>query len=163
MLPFDDKRWDELDGGYRDKCDPRPALNKLRHNDDSAWDELWNDLHHQGDVGVASYAAVPHLVEIHRTRDVPAWQTYALLATIELCRSDDDNPKLPKWLQTSYEQAWKQVVSLGCRDLQRVSDETTIRSIYSAIALAKGVAALGEIILTCSAEELLEFAEAYNG
>jgi hypothetical protein len=33
----------------------------LQSNTDSskAWDELWNELHHQRDVGEASYAAVP--------------------------------------------------------------------------------------------------------
>jgi hypothetical protein len=32
------------------------------------WDELCNELHHQGDVGLASYAAIPQLVRISEER-----------------------------------------------------------------------------------------------
>jgi len=35
---------------------------------DAAWAELWQGLHHQGDVCEASYAAVPHLVRIQPDR-----------------------------------------------------------------------------------------------
>lgn len=47
--------WGELEGGYRQRYDPRPAFAALAdgHGD---WDELWQELHHQGDVGVASYS-----------------------------------------------------------------------------------------------------------
>jgi hypothetical protein len=30
------------------------------------WNILWDDLHHQGDVGEASYAVVPYLAEYAR-------------------------------------------------------------------------------------------------
>jgi len=64
-----DARWSMLAGGYRIPYDPRPALSKLAANfaDKSAWDELWNELHHQGNVGEASYAAVTALVDIYPT------------------------------------------------------------------------------------------------
>jgi len=48
------------------------------------WEELWNELHHQGDVGDASFASVPFLVRSYRQRDVINWNTYALVAIIEL-------------------------------------------------------------------------------
>ena len=56
-----DDRWPQLRGGYRTPFDPRRLLAELQSNIDSskAWDELWNELHHQRDVGEASYAAVP--------------------------------------------------------------------------------------------------------
>src|SRR5215469_1203330 len=61
MLGLTDKPWTELIGGYRTAFDPRPALHKLESNVHAkeAWHELWEELHHQGDVGEASYAAVP--------------------------------------------------------------------------------------------------------
>lgn len=84
---MEDEKWIGLEGGYRGcQYDPRPALTRLRAGDESAWTELWNELHHQGDVGLASYAVVPQLVRIHRDRDIPDWQTYALIGTIEVCR-----------------------------------------------------------------------------
>ena len=71
-----DEQWRGLEGGYRLPLDPRPMLARLRAGDVNAWDDLWQDLHHQQDVGVASYAAVPELVSIHRERDEPDWNTY---------------------------------------------------------------------------------------
>jgi hypothetical protein len=61
MLDLDDKRWEDLKGGYRIRFDPRPLLLKLESGTDSevVWRELWGGLYHQGDVGEASYAAVP--------------------------------------------------------------------------------------------------------
>src|ERR1700694_4323640 len=72
MLSLDDNRWNNLTGGYRVKCDPRPLLARLEsdQNKETAWHELWEELHHQGDVGDASYASVPHLVRIHRQGDL---------------------------------------------------------------------------------------------
>lgn len=72
MLSFADKRWSDLKGGYRMKFDPRPFLSSIETDEDTdaAWHELWEELHHQGDVGDASYAAVPHLVRIPRLRGV---------------------------------------------------------------------------------------------
>jgi hypothetical protein len=58
---YNDERWIELKGGYRTRFDPRPALSQIRDGvrSDEAWTALWEDLHHQGVVGEASYAAVP--------------------------------------------------------------------------------------------------------
>jgi len=56
-LGLDDNRWNHLTGGYRTKCDPRPLLAQLEseQNKERAWHRLWEELHHQGDVGEASY------------------------------------------------------------------------------------------------------------
>ena len=70
MLSLNDERWQNLDGGYRTQFDPTSLLSQLESGQGSkaAWHELWEGLHHQGDVGEASYAAVPHLVRIYRAR-----------------------------------------------------------------------------------------------
>src|SRR6202166_34878 len=61
---IDDERWSHLTGGYKIPFDPRPPLAKLENQRDTktAWQELGEELHHQGDVGDASYAAIPELV-----------------------------------------------------------------------------------------------------
>jgi hypothetical protein len=83
-------------GGYRTVCDPRPSLQNLESNVHlkEAWHELWEELRHQGDVGEASYAAVPHLVRIHGERKLDDWNTYALVAVIELARGKGKNPEV---------------------------------------------------------------------
>lgn len=68
MLQFDDARWRSYKGGYRVPYDASLALRRLLAEgpDDELWDELWSELHHQGDLDQASYAAVPWLVEFIR-------------------------------------------------------------------------------------------------
>jgi hypothetical protein len=53
---------------------------------------MWEELHHQGDVGDASYAAVPELVRIHRDGRAADWNLYAMVAIIELARTESQNP-----------------------------------------------------------------------
>jgi hypothetical protein len=51
------------------------------------FEELWNELHHQNDVGEASYAAVPYLLEFARKSEKLDWNVFALISTIELSRT----------------------------------------------------------------------------
>jgi hypothetical protein len=76
-MELNDPRWASLKGGYGVPFDPRPALFQLADGTDiqGAWGQLWDGLHHQGDVGEASYACVPHLVRIHEARGMPDWNT----------------------------------------------------------------------------------------
>ena len=95
MISFDDKRWEGLMGGYKLVYDPRPALRKLESSSaaiEPIWHELWEDLHHQGDVGEASYAAVPS-----RSAE-PDWNPYGLVAVVEIERHRKGNPPLPEWI-----------------------------------------------------------------
>ena len=98
-LSFDDECWKHLTGGYKIPFDPRPSLRKLenQHDTATAWKELWDELHHQGDVGDASYAAVPELVRLHRIVGAADWNFYAMVAIIELSRTESQNPELPDW------------------------------------------------------------------
>jgi hypothetical protein len=104
MLGLDDNRWNNLKGGYKILFDPRPLLLKLESGSDieAIWHDLWDELYHQGDIGDASYAAVPYLVQIYRQRNKLDWNTYAMVATIELARGQRDNPPLPEWLEKDY-------------------------------------------------------------
>jgi hypothetical protein len=102
-------------------------------------------------------------VDIHSHRNVPDWQFYALIGTIEVCRTGGRNPELPEGLKPAYDAAWARIIDLACRDLPGASDETTVQSILGAIALAKGIQPLGEIILDFSGEELAAMIAAYRG
>ena len=90
MFSLNDERWYQLTGGYKTPFDPRPALAKLSKLQDEvgAWEELWEELHHQGDVGDASYAAIPELVRIHRIGGIARWNTYSMAAIIDLARTE---------------------------------------------------------------------------
>jgi hypothetical protein len=53
MLSLDDNRWNNLTGGYRMKCDPRPLLAQLESEQtrEAAWHGLWEELHQSGRRG----------------------------------------------------------------------------------------------------------------
>ena len=159
MISYDDKRWEGLKGGYKIPYDPRPALRHVEAGEDveQTWEQLWEELHHQGDVGEASYAAVPHLVRIQAQSSKVHWNLYALISTIEIERHRRGNPQLPAWLAESYREAWKRVIEIGTRDLARTNDPLAVRSIIGALALAKGELKLGAFIAQSDPSEIGEF------
>jgi hypothetical protein len=158
VLNLDDERWKDLSGGYRTKFDARSWLRKLESNTHfkEAWHELWEQLHHQGDVGEASYAAVPHIVRIHRLRGEDDWNTYALVAVIELARGRGKNPEVPEWLKADYFKAIQQLAETGTVELMRSKDAEEIRAILSILAIAKGARTHARLLLEYSDEELVE-------
>jgi hypothetical protein len=148
-LDFEDPDWDGLCGGYRVPYDPRPALRALECGEgaDSAWKELWQDLYHQGDVGEASYAAVPYLVRIHEARGRPEENTYSMVATIEDARRRGNNPHLPDHLQAGYHAALDRLMVIGLAELRGAEDPLLVSSIIGFMATTKGLFALGRFAL----------------
>src|SRR5262245_25281525 len=117
MLSLDDDRWLTLTAGYRTPIDLRPLLRQLESATDAhpVWDELWQELYHQGDVGPGSFVAVPHLVRIHAARGVVDWNTYAIVSIIELARGSDANPDVMDCDRKPYEEALRELAVLGTR------------------------------------------------
>jgi hypothetical protein len=58
-------------------------------------------------------------VRIHRQRSGPDWNTYALLAIIELARTRKGNPELPVWLEKNYLQAIQELAEIGLAEFDR--------------------------------------------
>jgi hypothetical protein len=160
MLSMDDRRWEALLGGYRTPYDPRRALAKLQSgtNDARVWEELWNELHHQGDVDQASYASVPHLVRVHRERPTADRNVYDIVAVIGLARKRGNNPDVPTWLDPSYFQAIQDLANPGWAEIQDASDQELIGGVFSiiAIAIAKGVLTYARFLVEYSEDELIE-------
>jgi hypothetical protein len=164
MLAYDDPKWKKLKGGYQTPYDPTPALKKIESGIkvDEAWSELWDELHHQGDIGVASYAAVPHLARIQQETRSLDWNLYALVSTIEVERHRKTNPPLPAWLAKSYREAWGILLGLAIDELKSANDETTLQVLLGAVALGKGKLKLGVVISNFEEDELLEVLEQYT-
>jgi len=157
MLNLDDERWSELNGGYRMPFDPRPLFEKLESGVDekATWEGLWNELHHQEDVGEASYASVPHIVRIQRGKMSCGWNAFAIVAVIELARNEKRNPDIPEWLADGYFRAIQDLADLGAAQVMRTEDPDTTRSVLSVIALARGLRIHGKFLLNYSDEEML--------
>lgn len=122
------------------------------------WKDLWQGLYHQGDVGEASYAAVPHLVRIHKSRGKIDWNTYAIATSIELARNVGNNPDVPLWLRQGYEDAINRLSMIGLGELPNANDKETIRSILAILAIWKEARAYARIIIDYSEDELDELA-----
>jgi hypothetical protein len=148
MSELDDPRLAKLKGGYRTSYDARQALQLLWKGECAvAWQELWNHLHHQGDVGEASYAAVPHLVRIGKQVCPEDWNLYSLVSIIEVCRHEPGNPPLPEWLRADYERAWVEIAEMAIGRIASVSDENLGASFFAVIALHKKQHALARFAL----------------
>lgn len=160
-LSLDDRRWRTLRGGYRVPYDPTPALRRLAAEwvNVPAWEELWNELHHQGDVDEASYAALTVIVDLAQRVPARGWNVYALAATIETERHARDNPGLPDWLVDDYRRTWTLLAELALADLRTNEDPLVVRSALAVVALARGATKLGALIAFLDESEIDEYLE----
>jgi hypothetical protein len=147
-----------MKGGYRIPFDPRPLLHLLESGTDiqRCWEEIWQGLYHQGDVGEASYAAVPHLVRIYKNSGKIDWNTYAIVSTIELARNVGNNPDVPPWLRNGYEDSIDGLAMTGLGEIAQAKDIEAIRGILSIIAIWKGLRTYARFIIDFSEDELNE-------
>jgi len=146
-MAVDDRQWAELCGGYRTPYDPRNAIGRLSNGDATAWAELWQELYHQGDVGEASYAAVPLLADLHEVRGIADWNTYAIAASIEEARQMPHNPSMPHWLLDAYNEAWRKLQALATTELPVATEAELIDSIIAVLAFGKGRVSLGRMAM----------------
>jgi hypothetical protein len=150
-----------MKGGYRILFDPRPLFYRLESGTDiqRCWEELWQELYHQGDVDEASYAAVPHLVRIYQNRGKIDWNTYAIVSAIELARNIGKNPDVPLWLRPGYEDAINRLAMTGLGEIQQANDTETTRGILTIIAIWKGARTYARFIIDFSEDELNELGD----
>jgi len=157
-----DANWGDLRGGYRVPYDPRPTIAALRADplNQALWDELWNQLHHQGDVGEASYAAVPLLIEACAATP-RNWNFYGLIAIIESERDQRRNPAVPEWLAPAYRFALVRARDLALGDLANTSDRDLLRTATAVVALVSGDRELGSVLARIDSSEITEWLERY--
>jgi hypothetical protein len=163
-MRLNDPRWKTLEGGYRIPYDPSHDLAALGSGQEAAMERLWEGLHHQGDVGTASYAAVPALVEIYSSRPRD-WNFYGLVNVIELCRlgvGSRSNPPLPGWLEVEYKAALGQLLELALQDIQTANASgeydarETFKQILAIIAIGKNAPEIGNILSQFTEDEIVD-------
>ena len=130
-----------LIGGYREQYDPEPALSLLAADRETAINELWENLYHQGDVDTASYFSVPALVKAGEL---------SLVAAIELSRHEPQNPPIPESLRESYEAALLEALK------SNPETEDECRGFYIIHAASHGNMKLAKAMDLMDVSEILE-------
>jgi len=159
MIPLTDTRWKEFEGGYRVPYDASVPLRRLElastsDEVDAVFSELWNELHHQGDVGPASYFAVPHIIRIAKAKGLFDFNVFGLIATIE-CRRHSDNPQLLVEFEAAYLQALREgIPELVKMGLAKEWDLSLASTILSALAASKGHIIVANAISKMEDDEL---------
>jgi len=165
-MTLEDQIWKELEGGYRTEYDASIPLKKLeeattREQIDEIFEELWNELHHQGDVGLASYLAVPQLVRIAEKKKLFDWNVLGICAVIEQQRHLGSNPTLPKEYKEYYSAGLSRLKQFVIENMSKEMDETTFRMACSALATASGRYKLGKAIMELDEDVLDDFLEQF--
>ncbi|MCR9234932.1 MAG: hypothetical protein NXI29_28385 [bacterium] len=153
MLSLDDPRWRSYKTAIGADFDVASMLGQLLKSGPTKqlWDECWNYLVYQGEIGEVSYAAVPYLADLIRNSSEIDWNSVALISEIELARPD--GPDIPAELQEDYMQTIASMPLVLSQHPQRQWDELTTRCAASCIALAKGQRELGRIYAEMSIED----------
>ncbi|WP_340116882.1 hypothetical protein [Pelagibius sp. 7325] len=150
MLALDSSRWAELTDAYGGASRIPILLEKAAQNR-SADGDLWSSLCHQGDVYTASYAALPHLVEVARSGvDRTAIATLDLIGAIEVARLQGKGPAMPGDLAHAYNAALSVLPEIAARLLIEPRSEEECRVILGALAAAKGHPQLSAAIFELS-------------
>lgn len=155
MIELGDPRWEKLSHAYGSAADIPELLRQLAsatgpkiRYDSEPWFTLWSSLCHQGDVYDASYAALPHIVEIACNAKGPIdFSFFQLPATIEIARHSKKGPPVPTDLANAYGDAVSRLTE--CVALHRHDDwdDSTLLSAASALAAAKGHHRVAEAIM----------------
>jgi len=164
-LELDDPRWSELATAYGSAGDVPGWLRALRENPSSAndaepWFSIWSALAHQGDVYSASFAVVPHIVELAFERpEVADFSFFHFPAWVEICRARR-GVEVPDFLRESYMSALDRIPSVVGVAAKATWNEDQLLCALAAIAAAKGAPVVAEAILELTsgvAEEFLEW------
>lgn len=155
MIGLDACRWDELSHAYGRAADIPDLLRQLAGTtgpkdraDSEPWFTLWSSLCHQGDVYDASYASLPHIVEIACNARGPIdFSFFQLPAAIEIARHSGKGPSVPADLANAYRDGVSRLTECVALHRHENWDEATMLSAASALAAAKGHHRVAEAII----------------
>jgi hypothetical protein len=139
MLPLDDPRWTTYVGGYQVVYDASRFLRRLLEDEasDEELDEFGNELCHQGDLGSASYASVPWLVEyLRRCPELDA-RVGGLILTIEFARPFNRD-QMPDELRSGYDDSLRRFPDIVLSKRCGRWDDRQVQVAAAVLALEQG-------------------------
>jgi hypothetical protein len=162
MLSLNSPEWANLEHAYGPASDIPELLRQLQDLPDAVgnsepWFSIWSALAHQGDVYSASFAAVPHVVQVLASAPGRVSQVYFQFpAWVEICRRKH-SLELPKSLSSSYLDALSQLPALVAAASSRSWDSDFMRSALAAIAVAKGSHQVAEACMELAPQVATDF------
>jgi hypothetical protein len=165
-MELEDRSWGLLDGGYRIPYDASKPLKKLKvvtsqKERQGLFDELWENLHHQGDVGLASYLTVPHLIDICIESKSLDRNFIGLCVMIENCRINGKNPELPSQYDDFYFSSLTKFEKYLLGNVKNINDRTAFRLVLALLATVNGQPGLGKAIEILDEDAVDEFLSQY--
>ena len=160
MLGFDDPRWKELLTAYGSAADVLEKFRRLLEQPswkdgrlDDPDDLLYGSLCHQGTVYTATFAAVPHFIELARRLEPRKRLDLLIFAgDVEEGRGLPDAAKLPVFLSRAYDHAVEMAGAMAHADLAQPWDGMEFRYLLGAYAALRGFRGIASVIST--SEEL---------
>lgn len=155
MLSLDDPLWNQLEHAYGKASDTPNLLRKLASSTapsagykSEPWYSLWSSLCHQDDVYTASYAAVPHIVQIAGNTATPIdFSFFQLPAAVEVSRQRGRGPGIPEQLAGGYHRALAQLGECVSIHRNDAWDRPMLLSAAAVQAVAKGHIDVAEALL----------------
>lgn len=151
MISLDSPAWSQLRHAYGPASNIPDLLRQLAANpqpgNEELWESLWSALCHQGDVYIASYAAVPHIVQIALDAKGSIHFSFFLLpACVEVARKRKRGPALPQDLEWDFHAALRNLIECAARHAASDWDVSMLLSVLAAIAAAKGQPNLADLL-----------------
>ena len=161
LLPLDDPQYEKYYGGYKTPYNVAPKLKELSEKGASSefWDEIWQELYHQDDVGEASYAAIPYLVEYQSSVNDLDEDLVNFVVSVELASHEPTNPSIPQELEFEYAKAIRKLPYVGMEKLRRGCSKEAVMLIAAATAVSVGEMDLAKAYLEMTPEHAKEFIE----
>ncbi|NNC36133.1 MAG: hypothetical protein EX271_09735 [Acidimicrobiales bacterium] len=159
MLDLDSKQWNELDHAYGPASDIPKLLQELNsfppYDDYRAepYFSLWSSLCHQGSIYSASFAAVPHLLDVCENAPEQAhWSIPQLITCIEISRLRLTMPTIFKQFELDYRNAIAQLPNVVA-EMNRLNPDNETQIIFRAASVvADGDADAAEQLLDAEAD-----------
>jgi len=155
VIPLESGEWGELTHAYGKASDIPELLRQLSLSPEpksdyqhEPWYSLWSSLCHQEDVYTASYAAVPHIVEIGiKTAGAIDSGFFLLPASIEVFRNNGRGPEIPASLANDYFAGLQALHECAFRHTSDEWDSAMAQSVAAALTVAKGQLKLAEAFI----------------
>ena len=160
LLPLDDSRWATYRGGYNGMLyNAVPIIQRLQSEGatDEIWQHVWAELYHQGDIGEATYALVPYLVDYQSRRRELDEQLFHFCVLVDLQQPENNNPAIPSELEFSYMRALRALPVIGAERIKPGSAEPVVMGVAAAIALAAGHRVLARAYLEFGRDDALPY------